>query len=157
MMSKIVVSVLGLAGIAVVLFFGLGIYSHFKVPELGLIDGKLRPCPDSPNCVCSESHTAADPEHAILPVRTVGDIDASWQLLRDAVVEAGGDVVDEGSGYLHAEFTSPLFRFVDDLELRLDRDRGEIHIRSASRVGRSDLGANRRRVQMIWETLGEEP
>ena len=54
---------------------------------------------------------------------------------------------------MHAEIRSPLFGFVDDLELRIDPDRARVDVRSASRVGRSDLGANRRRVEVLRERL----
>ena len=57
--------------------------------------------------------------------------------------------------YLHAEFTSLLFRFVDDLELLVDDEAGVVHVRSATRIGASDLGANRRRVENLRRRLGE--
>lgn len=156
MVSKILLSVAGLAVLTVIAMYGLSLFSHLKTPESGLVDGKLRPCPNSPNCVCSEDYPGSGALHKIPPVKVAGgDIDRLWQLLRDGVVDAGGEVVDEQSGYLRAEFTSTVFRFVDDLELRLDREQGEIHIRSASRVGHSDLGANRERIERIWERLGE--
>lgn len=155
MAIKIALSLLGLAALVLLLFFGLGLYSHLKEPETGIIDGKLRPCPDSPNCVCSESLPGNRDGQKIDPIRAEGgDIDKLWQVLKVAVVDSGGEVVEERSDYLHAEFTSPLFRFVDDFELFLDRSRREIHIRSASRVGYSDMGANRKRVTKIWNQLG---
>ena len=52
---------------------------------------------------------------------------------------------------MHAEFTSVIFRFVDDVEFLLDADSLSIHVRSASRVGYSDLGANRARALAIWQ------
>lgn len=58
-------------------------------------------------------------------------------------------VVSSTDRYLHAEFTSALFRFVDDVEFLIDPDAKQIHFRSASRVGYSDLGANRRRMEAI--------
>ena len=63
-------------------------------------------------------------------------------------------ITEATSTYIHAEFTSLVFRFVDDLELLLDSEAGVIHVRSASRVGRSDLGANRRRVEDLRRRLG---
>jgi uncharacterized protein (DUF1499 family) len=59
------------------------------------------------------------------------------------------EIVEEGPGYLHATFTSPLFRFVDDLELRADAEAGVVHVRSASRAGYYDFGANARRVEAL--------
>lgn len=156
MTLKILIALLGLIGTVLLLFLGLAIYSHFKSPSVGLADGRLRPCPASPNCVCSESYPGSQPVHMISPITAHGDIDEFWQLLRDDIAANGGDVVDESSGYLRAEFSSTLFRFVDDLELRLDRRDGVIHIRSASRVGHSDFGANRKRVEAIWSRLERE-
>lgn len=152
---KVLVSAVVLAGVIVLAFFGLGILSHYQVPDLGLQEGKLRPCPDKPNCVCSEHYPDKQPGHEIPPVRVNGgNVDLPWKLLKEAVIKSGGSVVTEREDYLHAEFTSKIFRFVDDLEMRLDRENGEIHFRSASRVGHSDLGANRKRVERIWKRLG---
>jgi len=117
-------------------------------PELGLIKGHLQACPDKPNCVCSESE-AVDKVHAIAPFAI-----ADWQALRQAVEGAGGKIVFDGGRYLHATFTSAVFRFVDDVELRLDVEQGLVHIRSASRVGHSDFGVNRKRVEAIRARMG---
>ncbi len=128
--------------------FSMGIYSH-KTPELGLIHGKLSPCPDKPNCVCSEGETA-DVQHSIQPLSTEGiDHAAAWASLIDAVQANRGSVQQNSGAYLHATFTSSFFRFVDDFEARLDVDNRAIHIRSASRVGHSDMGVNRKRVEKI--------
>jgi len=112
-------------------------------PELGLVKGHLQDCPDKPNCVCSEAE-ANDTLHAIAPLG-----DADWQRLRQTVQQAGGVVTNDDGYYLHATFTSSLFRFVDDFEVRRDEASRLIHIRSASRVGHSDFGVNRKRVETI--------
>jgi len=128
--------------------FSMGIYSH-KTPELGLHDGKLSPCPDKPNCVCSEGDTA-NAQNSIQPLSTVGMEDhIAWASLINAVKASGGSIQQHSDTYLHATFTSTLFRFVDDFEARLDADNRTIHIRSASRVGHSDLGMNRKRAEKI--------
>ena len=112
-------------------------------PELGLIDGQLRICPDKPNCVSSQAG-ADDDIHAIAPIPST-----DWQALQQAIAAVGGHVVQDDGHYLHATFSSSLFRFVDDLEaLRADAE-GVIHIRSASRVGYSDFGVNRKRVEAL--------
>jgi uncharacterized protein (DUF1499 family) len=59
------------------------------------------------------------------------------------------EIVTREEGYLHAEFTSAVFRFVDDVEFSIDDRNNVIHVRSASRLGFSDLGVNRRRVEDI--------
>lgn len=111
-------------------------------PPLGPVDGHLRPCPDAPNCVCSQA-PASDAQHAIAPLGH-----ASWQALRRAIEVAGGKIDRDDGRYLHATFTSRIFRFVDDVEVLRDAN-GMLQIRSASRVGRSDLGVNRKRVETI--------
>lgn len=124
---------------------GLVLWSRRPV-EVGLADGRLRPCPPSPNCVCSQD---AD-EHAIAPLAFRGDPDAAFRSLAGWL--RGRDdarVVLEAGDYLHAEWSTPLLGFRDDLELLLDRAGRMVHVRSASRVGRSDLGANRARVEAI--------
>ncbi|MDQ6983071.1 MAG: DUF1499 domain-containing protein [Mariprofundus sp.] len=128
--------------------FSAGIYSH-KAPASGLIDGKLTPCPDKPNCVCSEYETA-NAQNKILPLSTAGmDDSTAWANLIAAVKVSGGSIQQHSDIYLHAIFTSSLFRFVDDFEARLDTENRKIHIRSASRVGHSDLEVNRKRVEKI--------
>ena len=117
------------------------------------MDQRFSPCPESPNCVSSY---ATDELHAIdpLPVPS-GD---AMQVLREVVGSFPRTkiVVEEGD-YLHATFTSLVFRFVDDVEFRIDREAGVVHVRSASRVGYGDMGANRRRVESIRERLTERP
>lgn len=123
--------------------------SSCRAPQLGLVDGQLRPCPKSPNCVCSHD---SDPEHAIEALPIVGDPDSTWARLREVVLELPRTtIVEERSDYLRAECRSLIFRFVDDLEFLLDGD--AIQVRSASRAGHSDLGVNRRRVEEIRERL----
>jgi uncharacterized protein (DUF1499 family) len=123
-----------------------------KRPEnLGVHEGKLAACPDSPNCVCSQ---AEDEEHAIAPIRFEGSADDAWRKLHDVV--AGWPrtrIVQEDGNYLHAECASLLFRFVDDVEFLLDRDARVIQMRSASRVGRSDLGVNRKRMEEMRQAF----
>jgi uncharacterized protein (DUF1499 family) len=130
----------------VVLALGLVAARASRRPvEAGLVDGRLRPCPSTPNCVCSEG---AEP--SIEPLAFEGEPEAAFRSLlaflddepRVQRVELDGD-------YAHYTFRTPLLGFVDDVELRLDRERGAIEVRSASRVGHSDLGTNRRRVESI--------
>ena len=114
---------------------------------LGVRDGQLAACPDSPNCVS----TQADREQQRMePLRIDHDPDAVLARL-GAVISAmpRARIVTADDNYLHAEFTSPLFRFVDDVECFVDREQRVIHFRSASRVGQSDLGVNRQRMQAI--------
>jgi len=120
----------------------------------GIINGRLSPCPQTPNCVCSEA--PRQPGY-VEPLAFHGDAAQAWSQAQAAVRDTGGRVIQAGSDYLAATYSSRLFRFVDDVELRLDRDGKRIHVRSASRVGHSDLGANRERVARIRQRFAEPP
>lgn len=109
-------------------------------------DGHLDPCPNTPNCVNSEQlHGKA----SIDPLQVSGFLLKSWQVLQRSVEEEGGRIITVSDTFLHATFRSRIFRFVDDVACRLDQENKLIHIRSASRVGYSDLGVNRKRVERI--------
>jgi len=114
-------------------------------------DGRLAPCPATPNCVCSD---AEDDRHRISPLEAGADPQATWQALID-VLEADRSftIRERSDGYLHAEARTPILRFVDDVEFQLRAEDGVIAMRSASRVGYSDLGANRRRLEALREAL----
>jgi uncharacterized protein (DUF1499 family) len=114
----------------------------------GLVAGALAPCPDKPNCVCSEFDE--DAEHYIEPLDHSGvPSEKAWTEIPRTIEELGGEVALANGEYIAATFSSPLFGFVDDVECRLDVSREKIHIRSASRVGHSDLGVNRKRVEAM--------
>jgi uncharacterized protein (DUF1499 family) len=123
--------------------------------NLGVRNGKLAPCPDTPNCVSSQ---ATDDAHRMDPIPFEGNADETMVRLkavlaarpRTTIVSADGD-------YLHAECVSMLFRFVDDVEFLVDPDAKVIHFRSASRVGRSDLGVNRKRMEAIRKDFESLP
>jgi uncharacterized protein (DUF1499 family) len=117
-----------------------------KPPKVELVDGKLRPCPSSPNCVSSESESAPS---QVDPLTFKGQPEQAWDELKDTLREMGGKIQEEHTGYLWATFTSNLFRFVDDVEFRMIPAEGVIHVRSGSRVGHSDLGVNRKRVEKL--------
>jgi uncharacterized protein (DUF1499 family) len=127
-----------------------------KRPDnLGVTNGRLAPCPDSPNCVCSQ---AEDDAHRMDPILFRGDADAAWSRLKAALAkQPRTTVVEEEGDYLHAEAASFLFRFVDDVEFLIDRDQKAIHFRSASRAGRGDLGVNRQRMEAIRKAFAEPP
>lgn len=127
--------------------------SSHGLPSLGLIDGKLAPCPDSPNCVCSEYDGKVS---HVEPLAFTGDPQSAWKKAREAVLNIGGNIEKELDGYLWATFTSRLFRFVDDLELRMEGTSHNIHVRTASRVGNSDFGVNRKRVQNLRNNFNNE-
>ena len=123
-----------------------------KEPDMGLVDGRLSSCPATPNCVCSECSVD---DASIEPLGYTGTAEEAWARLKRVIAETGGEVMDEKDGYLHAVYKTPLLRFVDDVEFRQDTNQQVIHVRSASRVGRSDFGANRKRVEKIRVAFGK--
>ena len=140
--------------VAVVVVFGGLSCAGRRPPQTGLVSGQLRPCPSSPNCVSSE--VEKDKSAYIAPLAFEGSPEAAWERLEKAVEKIGGKVRETKEDYLWATFTSTVFRFVDDLELRMDAENKVIHVRSGSRVGHSDLGVNRKRVEKLREKFGEE-
>ncbi|QDU41468.1 hypothetical protein Mal4_58360 [Maioricimonas rarisocia] len=121
--------------------------ASWRRPQLGAVEGRLRPCPDSPNCVSSFEDR---PSHRTEPFEVHGDPKtAVSRLVRQIDAMPGTNVVEVTDDYAHIEFVTPVLRYVDDVELLHDGASEQIHVRSASRVGRSDLGANRRRVEII--------
>lgn len=137
--------IIGLLGIMSLYFVNLSVSSR-KQPDLGLFNNQLRICPTTPNCVSSEQSGAGV---FVEPLTIKITTDVAWRKAKKAVVDNGGEIVSENDGYLHAQFVTPLMRYIDDVELRLDENKQIIHIRSASRVGRSDFGANRARVEKV--------
>ena len=140
-------------------FFVLAFLSHSASSNLiGIRNGSLNECPTSPNCVCSDISEKKDSPAKISPFSLKPQPHPlEWERLSSAIVLAGGKIETRSEDYLHATFRSRFFQFVDDLELR--REGLVVHVRSASRVGHSDLGANRKRVEAIKENLkagGEE-
>jgi uncharacterized protein (DUF1499 family) len=110
-------------------------------------------CPASPNCVASRP--GEDAVHSIAPFLFSGDPVAALKRLEEAAVADGGKVVRADGRYLHLEYRSRIFRFVDDVEFLLSPEAGRIDVRSASRSGHSDLGVNRRRVERLRMRFGE--
>lgn len=117
--------------------------------NLGVKEGKLAACPGSPNCVNSQS---SDNQSKIDPLPPV----AIAELRKVVESMEGTKIIEETGNYLYAEFQTKLMGFVDDVEFYLDRDANVIHVRSASRLGQSDLGVNRKRVEAIRAQLSSE-
>jgi len=130
----------------VVLLAMLSFFSR-KPDNLGAVNGRLADCPATPNCVCSQ---CSDPEHHMDPLHFTGSPDEAMERLK-AVIGAmpRSKIVTADGRYMHVEVTSRLFRFVDDAEFLIEPETQSIQFRSASRVGRSDLGVNRQRMEDI--------
>lgn len=112
---------------------------------------KLAACPNSPNCVSSQ---AADEGHFIAPFKITGNVEVAWAALKNTLISQSRTVITNETGdRLHAETTSLVFRFVDDIDAIVDADARLIHIRSASRTGYGDFGVNRKRVETLRSQL----
>jgi uncharacterized protein (DUF1499 family) len=119
----------------------------------GILDGRLAPCPRSPNCVCSDGPNGSQ---RVEPFRLRVPADDAWSVVVACVRALPRTRIEqEGRDYLHATCRSFLLRFADDLELHLRPAEGILAVRSASRVGYSDLGVNRRRVERLRAALVE--
>ncbi len=124
-----------------------------KSKNLGVNHGRLAPCPNSPNCVSTQD---ADSQHTIEAIVFEGAPEDAMRKLK-AVIAAipRMEIITETDSYLHAEATSLFFRFRDDVEFVIDGQAKLIHFRSASRVGHSDLGANRTRMERIRQAFDQ--
>jgi len=123
---------------------------HFEgsVPtDLGVTDGKLKQCPPSPNCVVSQTE---DETHYIEPLEYKGDRTSAYDnFLKVLSVVPDTVVVEKTDNYIRTESRSKIMGFVDDAEFYFPEDENIVQWRSASRLGESDLGVNRRRLEQI--------
>ncbi|MDO6563155.1 DUF1499 domain-containing protein [Amphritea sp. 1_MG-2023] len=127
-----------------------GIKSREQTPP-GLVNGELTPCGMKPNAVCSRQST--DQAHYIAPIRWQGE---SLTPVLKIIEHLGGRVVSQDADYIAAVFSSKLFGFVDDLELLHNQAEGVIQVRAAARVGYSDMGVNRQRVEALRQYLEQQ-
>ncbi|HUJ86302.1 MAG TPA: DUF1499 domain-containing protein [Burkholderiales bacterium] len=128
---------------------GNTMFAGKRPTNLGLHDGRLAPCRRSPNCVSSQAD-AADTVHRVAPIPFKGAPVEAMAAVRRAVESMPrATVVRHEPDYLYAQFRSRLLGFVDDVEFAYDEKAGAIQVRSASRLGRRDFGANRARVEAI--------
>ena len=133
-------------GLIITLSGTLG-FSNPAMAVIGLDNGQLSPCPESPNCVVSQN---GDEDHTIAAIPYKSDrATAKETLLKVLSVVPRTQIIEQTDNYIHAESTSRIFKFVDDAEFYFPQDENVIQVRSASRVGESDLGVNRRRIEQI--------
>lgn len=129
-------------------------FSGTRPDTLGIEDGQLRPCPSTPNCVSSQSK---DNGHGIAPFAFRSSASEAFEQLKSVIQSLPRTkIIAANSPYLYAEFTSEFMGFVDDVECYLDEAANEIQVRSASRLGESDLGVNRKRVEQIRTLFNEK-
>jgi uncharacterized protein (DUF1499 family) len=145
----------GLAAVATLpLLWWINASSTPKTPP-GIHNGSLAPCPDSPNCASSQTDK---PAARVEPLPFHGSAQESQARLKSLIASLPNTrLVQESPGYLHFEFRTRICRFVDDVEFLLADDARVIHVRSASRLGYSDLGTNRRRIEAIRNAWTSTP
>lgn len=113
--------------------------------NLGVSNGRLADGPHKPNWVCSQTERKS---HRIEPLTFTGDGDEALQGLKQLIEGLPRTrLIEERDNYLYFEFSTPLMGYVDDVEFYYDGK--VIHMRSASRLGYSDLNANRKRLEML--------
>lgn len=132
----------------VMFFLFMAMMAHgATVGDLQMQNHRLAPCPSSPNCVSSLRDSE---KHAIAPYRYEKTLAEAKAVLKQVFGELSRTtLVQEKEVSLHYEVRSFLFRFVDDVDILFDDATKTIHFRSASRVGYSDFGVNRKRMEEV--------
>lgn len=141
----VVLSIIGLLALIMVV-------KNSQIPGgLGVSQGKLAPMPKSPNAVSSQSE---DPAKRVDPIPFNGDLKESYSWIRKGLEEYGNmEILKEDEDYIHVVNTTEAMKYKDDLEFYFDREAALIHFRSASRIGYSDGGLNRKRYEKLLEIL----
>lgn len=141
----------------VIVVIGMGamfMFGRARPDNLGVNQGSLAPCPPSPNCVSTQAERE---QQRIEPLAFATD---DLQKLTSTAGEMAAamprwEFVTRDPDYWHIECTSLICRYIDDLEIWFDQENQLIHARSASRVGYSDMGVNRKRVEAFFDRLVE--
>ncbi|KPQ34895.1 MAG: hypothetical protein HLUCCA11_13210 [Phormidesmis priestleyi Ana] len=124
-------------------------FSGTAPTDLGVTNGQLKGCPNTPNCVSSQA-PAEDKEHAIAPFTYTGSAKDAIARLKQIIESMERSTIRKVTDdYLYAEFSSKLMGFVDDVEFYAPPGESVIHTRTAARLGKSDLGVNRKRTEEI--------
>ena len=124
-----------------------------KPIDTGIKDGKLSLCPATPNCVCSQC-PKEDKLHYIQPFIYQQSLKKAYEtLIKTIESDRSAKIKIKDSNYIYIEYTSKIFRFVDDVEFYFPPDEKMIHVRSASRIGRTDLGVNRKRIEKLRKNI----
>jgi uncharacterized protein (DUF1499 family) len=119
--------------------------------NLGIKDGKFAPCLVTPNCVSSQ---ATDPQHYIAPITyKSSSTEAYTQIKKLLENQKHTQIISETDNYIYAQATSRLMGFVDDVEFYFNPETKLIEVRSASRIGESDLGINRQRIEKLRSVI----
>lgn len=136
-------------GVFIAANFGRIYYQNAQVPTLGVKAGQLQPISQKPNNVSSQTDVA---EKKVAPLPFKETNEATLAAIKAAVNEYGGaTLTEESSDYLYFVFSTSLMKYRDDVEFWLDTENKEVHFRSASRAGYSDMGLNKKRYDAIAE------
>ena len=129
-----------------------------KNPLLGIHkNGYLAACPDKPNCVSSETHTKSLPQSHINAISYPIEFnDSAMSIAEEILIDMGAHIITSDAKYIGATFCSKIFAFVDDFELRLQSSDHLLQFRSASRLGYSDFGVNKKRVLLFKQRLKQK-
>lgn len=153
----IVVAVLGAIGAG-----QAGLLRSVEPTDLGMHGGKLKPPSATANSVSSQAALYPGlPQRLaarITPLALRGDGPATIAKISVIVAAmAGAKIIKSDADYLYAQFTTPLMKFVDDTEFWYDPAAQVVQVRSASRIGKSDMGANRTRIEAVRVALAAAP
>lgn len=152
-MKVFIITLIFLSMLFVVILVGMSLISSKWHPK-GLVKGKLARCTEKPNCVCSEY--PEDKKHFVAPIKISDSlIQDVTGITKSIIQDLGGKIVSKSENYIAGTFKSPFFKFTDDLEIRIDRDKRLMHIRSAARVGYSDMSVNRNRAELLIEQFNK--
>lgn len=164
-LQRMLTLLFGLLALTTVLAIGagqLGWLAGQPPTDLGVHEGRLQAPSNNPNSVSSQADLwPGHPQQAyarIAPLALVesgADAGAATLARLRQIIEntPGAQVVHAGPDYLRATFSTPLMKYTDDAEFWSDRANGVVQLRSASRLGRSDLGTNRKRVEGLRTQL----
>jgi len=116
--------------------------------NIGLNNGKLAPCLTTPNCVSSGA--VGDPQHYIEPIKYESSSSEAYAKIQKIIeLQKRTKIITQAENYIYAQSTSRLMGFIDDVEFYINPETKLIDVRSASRLGESDLGVNRKRIEQI--------
>lgn len=138
----------------------LGMFKGAAPNDLGVVEGRLKLPADTPNSVSSQADLYPNhPQHnyaRIEPLSLVGDNKSILSKIK-AIIELmpGSQIITDQENYLYVQFTTRVMKFVDDAEFWCDPQSNVVQVRSASRLGKSDLGVNRQRIEWIRKQLEE--
>lgn len=128
-------------------------FAGTRPTNIGVHSGQLTSCPNTPNCVNSQSQDVKD---KIEPFTYNSSSEKAMADLKTVIQSFNqAKIITETKNYLYAEFTIPVIGFIDDVEFYLDENAKAIDVRSASRIGESDLGVNRKRIETIRTRLNQ--